>query len=182
MSNINKIQDAAESKIRSGGYDNFSFREIASEVGIKSSSVHYHYPTKIDLSVAVTRRYTESFMLALENSEQSYSSSSQLLEIYIGLFEKALKEDKQMCLCGLLAAEFTSLPIELKEETKYFFDLNIKWLNKQFLAFYNEEVAYQKAVFFISILEGAMLTSRVINDSYVFDCIIKQLKELIDIF
>ena len=42
------IMDAAERRMRIGGFNGFSFREIAADVGVKSSSVHYHFPTKGD--------------------------------------------------------------------------------------------------------------------------------------
>src|SRR3984893_12936943 len=51
------IMDAAERRMRKGGFAGFSFREIAADVGIKSSSVHYHFPTKEDLAAAVIRRW-----------------------------------------------------------------------------------------------------------------------------
>jgi TetR/AcrR family transcriptional regulator, transcriptional repressor for nem operon len=47
------IMDAAELRMRGGGFNGFSFREIADDVGIKSSSVHYHFPTKEKLAAAV---------------------------------------------------------------------------------------------------------------------------------
>jgi TetR/AcrR family transcriptional regulator, transcriptional repressor for nem operon len=53
------IMDAAERRMQRGGFGGFSFREIAADVGIKSSSVHYHFPTKEDLSAAVIRRWAE---------------------------------------------------------------------------------------------------------------------------
>ena len=53
-----KILAAAEQRIRTAGYHGFSFREIAADVGIKSSSVHHYFPTKESLGVAVARRYT----------------------------------------------------------------------------------------------------------------------------
>ena len=37
----------------------FSFRELAADVGVKSSSVHYHFPTKEALAAAVIRRWAE---------------------------------------------------------------------------------------------------------------------------
>ena len=46
------IMDAAERRMQLGGFGGFSFREIAADVGIKSSSVHYHFPTKEDLAFA----------------------------------------------------------------------------------------------------------------------------------
>ncbi len=53
------IMDAAERRMQLGGFGGFSFREMAADVGIKSSSVHYHFPTKEDLAAAVIRRGAE---------------------------------------------------------------------------------------------------------------------------
>jgi len=62
MSNAREhaILEVAQEMVRQGGYNNFSFRNIATAVGIKSSSVHYHFSTKEDLGVAVAKYYTES--------------------------------------------------------------------------------------------------------------------------
>jgi TetR/AcrR family transcriptional repressor of nem operon len=56
-----EIMDAAERRIRTSGYNGFSFRQIAADVGVKSSSVHHHFPTKPALAAAVARRYTDRF-------------------------------------------------------------------------------------------------------------------------
>ncbi|MEM6465574.1 MAG: helix-turn-helix domain-containing protein, partial [Pseudomonadota bacterium] len=64
------ILDVTERLIRAHGYSGFSFRDVATEVGIKSASVHYHFPTKPDLAAAVARRYRERFAKALEEKEQ----------------------------------------------------------------------------------------------------------------
>ena len=56
-----EILDAAEGFARQTGYNGFSFRDIAAEIGIKSASVHYHFPTKGDLGAALARRYAERF-------------------------------------------------------------------------------------------------------------------------
>jgi len=46
------ILNAAERRMQFGGFGGFSFREIAADVGIKSSSVHYHFPTKENRAAA----------------------------------------------------------------------------------------------------------------------------------
>ena len=46
MTKKQELLAVAQNKVREGGYNNFSFRELAKEVGIKSASVHYHFPTK----------------------------------------------------------------------------------------------------------------------------------------
>ncbi len=61
MSKKEELLKVAENKVRKGGYNNFSFREIANEVGIKSASVHYHFPTKADLGAELAHQYTDAF-------------------------------------------------------------------------------------------------------------------------
>src|ERR1700730_5694445 len=53
--------DLAESHIRDAGYGGFSFRELAAEIGIKSASVHHHFPTNATMATAVARRYGDRF-------------------------------------------------------------------------------------------------------------------------
>src|SRR5690606_40708940 len=53
-----QIIDLAEDAIATKGYSAFSFREIAALMGIKSASIHYHFPTKPHLGLAVDRKST----------------------------------------------------------------------------------------------------------------------------
>ena len=48
-STTERIIAAAETRMRDAGFHGVSFRDIASDVGIKSASVHHHFPTKEDL-------------------------------------------------------------------------------------------------------------------------------------
>jgi len=52
----NKIMDLAENLLLSRGYNGFSYKDISLALGIKNATVHYHYPAKKDLGVAVIRR------------------------------------------------------------------------------------------------------------------------------
>ena len=57
-----EILAASESLIRKVGFNGFSTRDVADAVGIKAASVHYHFPMKSDIGVAVTERYTLRFL------------------------------------------------------------------------------------------------------------------------
>src|ERR1700733_10309808 len=54
-----RLMDLAESHMRNAGYGGFSFRDLAAEIGIKSASVHHHFPTKATMAAAVARRYAD---------------------------------------------------------------------------------------------------------------------------
>lgn len=178
--NVTKIQDLAESYIREGGYKAFSFRELAKDVGIKSSSIHYHFPTKEDLARAVARRYTDRFIDALGEVESpidgaQHNSSSLYIQRYKLLFSKALMEDKQMCLCGALAAESDSLPEQVKEEAARFFKLNLQWLKSAFaLDGVSDFEQTLNANMVLSALEGAMMVSKTLQDDAFFESVAKQ--------
>jgi TetR/AcrR family transcriptional repressor of nem operon len=55
------ISDLAESLLQDKGFNDFSYAHIASELGVKNAAIHYHYPTKEDLSCAVVQRYRDRF-------------------------------------------------------------------------------------------------------------------------
>ena len=48
-----RLMDLAEARIREAGYRGFSFRDLAAEIGIKSASVHHHFPTKAGMAGCV---------------------------------------------------------------------------------------------------------------------------------
>lgn len=164
-----KILKATEEMVREGGYNAFSFRDIAKKVGIKSSSVHYHFPTKADLGAAVARYYTEKFMNNLGAPEDIVAAKKDPLEIYIQAFKSALTKDKRMCLCGMLGAEINSLPPEVAAQTKVFFKKNIEWLSTAHTIKHGEKDAQNKALQALSLLEGAMIMSNVLDDIEIFD-------------
>lgn len=150
------ILDVAERLIRAHGYSGFSFREIADEVGIKSASVHYHFPTKPDLAVAVAKRYRDRFAASLTEAEEQGTSR---VEAWRELFYAALTRDGLMCLCGILAAEGDSLPADVAKEANAFMQFGIASL---------DEVRPGKGTEILSQLEGAMLIARSAGNPDVF--------------
>ncbi|MEM1386230.1 MAG: helix-turn-helix domain-containing protein [Pseudomonadota bacterium] len=150
------ILDVAERLIRAHGYSGFSFREVARDVGIKSASVHYHFPTKPDLAAAVAKRYRERFAQALEAEEQEGTARVKAWRM---LFHRAITQDGLMCLCGILAVEGTSLPEQVADEARAFLEFGIASL---------DEARPGEGVRILSQLEGAMLIARSAGDPNIF--------------
>ncbi|MGJ8725541.1 MAG: TetR/AcrR family transcriptional regulator [Roseibacillus sp.] len=157
-----KIVDCAERLIRDGGYHSFSFRQIASELGIKSASIHYHFPSKELLGVAVAQRYTHDFLESLGEPTASKGGVSR----YIEAFQSSLRIHKRACLCGILAAESGRLPESIRETLESFSQENLNWLEQAISSEY-EDWAPQKvenmAAVIFSALEGAITFSAMIN-------------------
>ena len=111
--------DLAEAHIRDAGYGGFSFRGLAAEIGIKSASMHHHFPTKAILAAAVARRYGDRFLATV--APRPNETGEDAISAYRSAFREALERDGRMCLCGVLGAEAGVLPPEVVQEIQSFF-------------------------------------------------------------
>jgi TetR/AcrR family transcriptional repressor of nem operon len=158
-----RILDAAEARARRGGYNAFSFRELAADVGVKSSSVHYHFATKEALTQALVERYRERTHERL--GEGSMLSPDEALQRLTAIFREALVGDDRMCLCGLLAAERDALPPSVDAAVAGYFRMILDYLRG---ALGNDESrGTPEAV--LAGLEGALILARSLSDIAVFE-------------
>ncbi len=172
-----EILDVAERMARTGGYQGFSFREIAKQVGIKAASVHYHFPGKDDLGAAIARRYTDRFLAALGVPEDTGLAPEALLARYIGAYRSSLADDGLMCLCGMFGAEIADLPAPVADETRRFFEANVDWLERVYARARPADGADRNraaALRLIAMLEGGLILARSLDDIGVFDTIVRE--------
>ena len=155
----NAIMDAAEVRIRAGGYTGFSFRDLAGDVGVKSASVHYHFPTKETLAAAVARRYRDRFLAVVE---QDIAAGHDVVAAWKARFRRALQGDGGMCLCGTLGAAAGTLPEEVLAEARAFFEEGLAQMAARGLT-------TEKAAQVLATLEGAMLLATVMQRPAAFD-------------
>lgn len=172
------ILDAAESIIQAVGYNELSFRDIASAVGIKSASVHYHFPTKGQLGAAVARRYTDRLVEHLHNVDMRGLSPGRAMDVYILVFRNTLEQDGRMCLCGMLAAEQGAIPDQVRAEVCRFVDLNVRWIagliERASGVSAKRRSVHEQAGAIFAALEGAMLIARGTGDLTSFDASVGQ--------
>lgn len=165
--------DVAERLAQTRGFNGFSYADIAAEVGVTKASLHYHFASKAGLGRALIARYTERFAAALESIAASPEPAPAKLEQYVDLYEGVLLRDR-MCLCGMFAAEYSTLPPEMQDEVRRFFDGNEDWLaaildegrHSGTLAFAGEP--REAARLLTGALEGAMLLARSYGDASRF--------------
>lgn len=168
MSSATKILDIAERRMRLAGYNAVSYRDIASEMGIKSASLHYHFQKKEDLGVALVQRYAANFAKALYQSTIMTETPAEELAVFVNLYRIALEDHQLVCLCAVLGAEAPGLPEPVTDEVRAFFEENIAWLTNVYTAM-GTETPNQKAKTTLALLEGAMIISSVNDDNSVFD-------------
>ena len=158
-----RLMDLAESHMRNAGYGGFSFRDLAAEIGIKSASVHHHFPTKATMAAAVARRYADRFFATVARS--SDVTADEAIAAYRSAFKAALDRDGMMCLFGVLGAEAGGLSPEVANEILTFFRRCIEDLSQRIGGPDAEARAFQV----IATLEGGMMLARAYQDASAFD-------------
>jgi TetR/AcrR family transcriptional repressor of nem operon len=122
-----RILDAAERMLQVRGYNGFSYADVAQELGITRAALHYHFPGKAELGQALVARYAIRFGAALDALDETAPDAAAKLRGYADLYLDVLSRDR-MCLCGMLAAEYRTLPEPLQASVSAFFDTNTGWL------------------------------------------------------
>lgn len=181
-STADRILDTAERLVQERGYNAFSYADISETLGIQKASLHHHFATKADLGLALIERYRHDFNGALRAIEADTAKAQERLERYVALYGSVLRK-KRMCMCGMLAAEVTTLPKVMRQSVAAFFADSESWLGRVLDEGREEGIlefegpAGSMAAFFVSSLEGAMLVARGSGSPEHFDTVAARLLE-----
>jgi TetR/AcrR family transcriptional regulator, transcriptional repressor for nem operon len=169
-----RILDIGERLVQVRGFNGFSYADVAAELDMTKAALHYHFPGKAELGRALIERYTERFAAALADIDARVPDAPAKLDAYAGLYADVLR-DRRMCLCGMLAAEYQTLPDPMRDAVIAFIDANEAWVEKVLsdgrragtIALAGP--ASDAARLIVSGLEGAMLVARPYGDVARFD-------------
>jgi TetR/AcrR family transcriptional repressor of nem operon len=175
-----RILDVAEQLAQTRGFNGFSYADIASELAVTKASLHYHFATKATLGRALIARYHVAFGSELDAIDRQTKVAHEKLRRYVALYDSVMRRNR-MCLCGMLAAEYATLPAQMQDELRSFFDANEIWLARVLeegrragdLRFAGS--VRQRARAFVTTLEGAMLVARAFEDGRRFQSAAKLL-------
>jgi len=164
-----RILDVAERLVQVRGFNGFSYADVAAELQITKAALHYHFAGKAELGEALVARYAARFAEALARVEARRADASARLDAYADLYLDVLRQQR-MCLCGMMAAEFETLPGPMRDAVVRFFDDNERWLARVLeqgrkegtLAFTGPPTETARMI--VSGLEGAMLVARPFGD------------------
>lgn len=168
------ILDTAERLVQQRGFNGFSYADVADELGVTKAGLHYHFAGKAELGEALMERYAKRFGEALAQIDERETSARAKLRAYAALYGDVLSAER-MCLCGMLAAEYTTLPPSMQQVVLRFFDDNERWLVRVLESGRREgsltfdQPAADAARLVVSALEGAMLVSRPFADAARFE-------------
>jgi TetR/AcrR family transcriptional repressor of nem operon len=175
-----RILDVAERLVQERGFNGFSYADVAGELGVTKPALHYHFTGKAELGEALIARYASRFLEALATLDSSGDTPPAKLAGYADLYLGVLREQR-MCLCGMLAAEYRTLPNAMQTLLIRFFDDNETWLVAVLeegradgsLAFPGSACEAARAI--VGSLEGAMLVARPYDDLARFETAAKLL-------
>jgi TetR/AcrR family transcriptional repressor of nem operon len=164
-----KLLSTARILAQTRGFNAFSYRDLAKIVGIKTASIHYHFPTKDDLGVALIHQYTESMMVALHDIDSQPIGYLAQFNQFVQIFEQTSESSEQWCLAGMFASDVQTLSEAMRQAVTAFFIQVEQWL-KALLeravaanAFRPLVPISQLAPMILASLEGALLTTRLMN-------------------
>jgi TetR/AcrR family transcriptional repressor of nem operon len=174
------ILDVAERLLQVRGFNGFSYADVASELKLTKATLHYHFASKAELGVELITRYSDRFLAALEEIGARPVDAPTKLDAYSKLYADVLR-GKRMCMCGMLAAEYRTLPKPMRAAVLRFFDRNERWLETVLAQGVDEGTLRFEgkpsdvARMIVSCLEGTMLVARSYDDPARFKAVADQL-------
>ncbi|UBM59665.1 TetR/AcrR family transcriptional regulator [Marinilongibacter aquaticus] len=125
MNTREKIIVSGDNLIRKRGFNAFSFSDISKELEIKNASIHYHFPSKTSLLMAIIQKH----LLLLEKfkrhvaDENSTSKMVKFLSVYA-----LAKSGGRISILGSLANDYLTFGLEVQTELKLLTDNTLNWL------------------------------------------------------
>jgi TetR/AcrR family transcriptional repressor of nem operon len=164
-----RILDIAERLVQTRGFNGFSYADIATAMNVTKASLHYHFPSKGELGKRLIERYERNFVAALAAIDAETSDAREKLRRYAAIYASVVR-DNRMCLCGMLAAEYGTLPEPMRDDMRHFFDENERWLvgvlqkgkRDKKLRFTGSAATAAQGI--VGSLEGAMMIARSYGD------------------
>jgi TetR/AcrR family transcriptional repressor of nem operon len=181
-----QIMDRAAQLLMSRGYNGFSYRDISSHLGVKNAAVHYHFPAKTDLALALIDEYRKVLRKGTAEFMAYGGSALQQLEGFFAFTAQQCRLGRCICPFGAFSVDYNDLPEELQRATRSFMDETIRWLTKVMEAgresgeFGFTGDARAKALVVLSALQGARQLAR-IHDVEILEEAIGQVRRDLNI-
>jgi len=159
-----KILDAAELYTQTQGFNDFSYKDLQRDVGVKTSTIHYYFPTKQDLATALVTRHIQNFLQKLQHLDDTSQTGLEKLEGIGDIFLSVAEADK-FCLCGMLTSDLLSLTEEGVSELRRFYSEVEQWMVTAIEQSQQEGLSTQiepqkAAAHYLATLEGGLLIAR----------------------
>ena len=170
-----------------GGYDSFSYADIAKVVGIRNASIHHHFPSKAELVQVLVKQYREEAAAGMAALSENVPDALAQLRAYVGYWQKCISDGSApLCICALLASQMPILPEVVALEVRAHFNALSAWLAQVLQAGMQQKsvhltgTAAAEAQAFIATVHGAMFSVRAYGDPAVFTTIVGPLLQRLE--
>lgn len=172
MDTKTKIIEIANKLLIEKGFNAFSYKNISAKISIKTSSIHYHFPTKSDLGIAIIQKHHQELkQTILKTSKKTPLEKISLLFLYY----KRLVADQKVCIVGALTSDINTLDEPLRVELLNYSNAILKWVtsildegkNKTIFKSFNKTEL--KAKLIITNLMALVQISRIEKNNESFD-------------
>lgn len=174
-----KIVSLADKLIRVKGFNAFSYKDIADPLSVKNAAVHYHFPTKADLGMAVVMEEMQRFRQNVQQWQQ-LPEDEQLARLF-DVFRRHCYAGN-VCLMGSLAPDYETLAPPMQGKVNEMAQAIVEWVTacleqgRKNKRFHFKGAAGDRALLVISNLQSSLLLARVMGPE-TFDRISRQLLE-----
>lgn len=166
-----EILDVAENLLLDRGFNGFSYANISAALKIKNAAIHYYFPGKADLGVAVIKRARERFAQWTQDQRMVAKPAAEKLESFFRQYLRFLEAGQQVCLGGALETDFKTLPPTMQVQTRKFASDILGWMErvlgegreKRIFSFPGK--ARDQAILILSSLQGALQMTRAAGPS-----------------
>jgi len=165
--NRERILEVALRLAQTQGFNAFSYRDLAEEIGIKTSSIHYYFPSKEALGTALLVDYTSAVQAVLKGIRATRASPRVQFQEFVAIFHATAKTGERLCLAGMMASDLSTLSPSMQQEVRRFFELTEAWV-AELLASGRASGAFAfkadpklLAGVIVSALEGGLISARV---------------------
>ena len=158
-----------------GGYNGFSYADIAELVEVRKASIHHHFPTKADLVKATVVLHRDATRRGLQSLDALEIDPLERLITYARFWAQCIEgSNPPICICAMLAAELPAVPAEVAAEVKGHFNDLHAWIRSNMEAGQStgamqlSDSPSTEASMFMASIHGAMLSARAAGDASLF--------------
>lgn len=167
ISTRERIIQLTDTLIRDQGYNAFSFYDIAQKLKIKNASIHYYFPTKTDLGIALLESHTEKLhkLQASVQGKDTVTKIKAFLSIY-----NVIHNEGRVCIVGSLATDLKTVESKMAKALSIFANEILAWVTdilqegKENKIFSFAESPRTKALMIITNMLAAVQLTRLTNE------------------
>lgn len=162
-----KLIKTAYRLIRANGFDSFSYNDLSQAVGIRKASIHYYFPNKEELGLAICDRIMQSLDW-LKGAVAEKACAQEKFTFCVNWIHGQLEEGL-ICPISSLQAEYNVIPVSMKNKLKEITEAELALVADILQeglddgTFHFSGDAFTQAAIFITSLKSATLYARVLE-------------------